>query len=88
MLSPENMDIRSSRDLVLKDSALDAALFDMAAINNQIEGEEDELDLALAQRQITYSLLQATSRSTAAPRKLLGQSTCGDEGGDNTMTEV
>ena len=36
MMSPANMDLRSSRQLSNKNRALDAALFDMAAINNEI----------------------------------------------------
>ena len=50
-MSPANMDLRSSRQLSNKNRALDAALFDMAAINNEI-AENEDLDLAIAERQI------------------------------------
>ena len=41
MLTPANMDVRTSQDLSEKDNALDAALFDMAEINSS--DDEDEV---------------------------------------------
>ena len=82
------MDLRSSRQLSNKNRALDAALFDMAAINNQIADEETELDLALASRQISYAMLQETSRSTVGRTRILGQSVDGGDAGDGRMTEA
>lgn len=80
------MDLRSSRQLSNKNRALDAALFDMAAINNEIAQDED-LDLALAERQISYNMLQETSRSMVGRTRVLGQSVNGEDIGEGTMTE-
>ena len=49
----------------------------MAEINSS--DDEDALDLALAERQLSYTLLQETSRSTVAPTRILGQSIQGEE---------